>query len=124
MPECKTCGKNCEDFKALAQHIISNKSTHHSQKWAASFVMNVQYLDQKVSKQAKLSGRVPLTEQESQNKDDARREVSGIEKNLMVFCPCCNQTYPSKIPVEFIQSPIAWRNDNKLLMVNCVNCRR
>lgn len=117
---CRTCNYSCEDFTMLAKHIIQNKRTHKKGlKWASSFLTKAKILNRKPDLS---SGRTPLTEEQKQAKQDSHRILSGIEKTVMTYCPGCNHKVPQRLPVEFIQSNFAWKNNN-LLMINCVNCR-
>ena len=117
---CRTCGKTCENFTELAQHIIEERETHRKgYKWASSFLLKVNFLNQKKDPP---QGRIPLDEQEKQNKIDAQREISGITRKQICACPNCRQTFTEKLPVEFAQSPMAWRSNNAL-MVNCGSCK-
>lgn len=126
--ECKTCGKHVTDFKELIRHILSNSKTHPAWqvKWAGKATMNVEYLDRKVTMQKQFEGgKVPLTEQEKENKKNTQRELSGIESIQTCKCSHCRQHHPERIPVEYIQSPGAWRDiDGKTLIVTCMSCRK
>ena len=121
---CKFCGKPHESFQELIRHIIASKSTHPKWmvKWAGEKSMNIEYLNQKVSRQQQNQGRVELTEQERENKDSCQREdISGIRKTKMCYCVNCRQIFPASVEVEFLQSPFAWRNEDKLV-VTCGSC--
>lgn len=126
--ECKTCGKHVTDFKELIRHILSNSKTHPAWqvKWAGKATMNVEYLDRKVTMQKQFEGgKVPLTEQEKENKQDAKRVLCGIEKTVLCKCPACKTKFPTRIPVEYVESPSAWKDkDGKTLIVSCFGCRK
>jgi len=124
---CKFCGKPFTNYPDLARHIIQNRTTHKGKgrRWAQSFLLNTQYLDKKVSQQQSFEGRIPLTEEQKQAKEDAHRELSGIEKTVMCTCPApkCQRNFPERLPVEFIQSNFAWKISGKFA-VTCLDCRR
>ncbi len=124
MPDCKTCGKPCDTWPELYSHIMVSAKTHPKWqvKWAREKSMNADFLNQKVSRQ-NVDGKMPISEQERQNKEDCIRMVSGICKTVLVTCPHCKQKYPRKVEVEHIQNPTAWRK-NQLLMISCNSCSR
>lgn len=121
---CRTCGYDSEDFKLLAQHIISQRLTHPKwqQKWAQKFLANATFLDQKVSRQNN-DGRIPLTDQERENKSDCRREISGQLKPAFCTCPNCHKSRREMLPLEHYENPTAWKISNAFA-VNCGSCRR
>ncbi len=120
MPECHSCAYSCEEFIDLAKHIV--KMQHkNGLKWAMKFLANAQYLDAKVSRQNQ--ERIPLTEQERENKTDCHRELSGQELEVFAVCPICHKNYSQVIPLEHSENPLAWRN-GKYLIISCGNCRR
>ena len=119
MPICHSCNKPSPDFKELAKHIIANKRTHRGGlMWARKYLLNQRALDRKVSLK---NNRVPLSEQEIENKKDSRRELSGALKNTSSFCPKCKRAGIYQFPIEYTKSPDAWRVGNFLVKL-CVNC--
>lgn len=120
IPQCFVCHTTFNDFKALARHIVENKKTHHkSLKWASKVLTNVEYLNKKQD----FSGRSTLTEEERESKKECVRELSGIRETAMCLCPHCNARYPTKVEIEHIKNPTAWRK-NKYLMLLCLTCRK
>jgi uncharacterized C2H2 Zn-finger protein len=118
IPQCFTCHEVFEDFKALALHVFTNKSTHRkSIKWAAKVLTNVERLNQKQD----LSGRIPLTEEQHEAKRNCVRELSGEIKTAMCKCPHCQKLFPNKVEIEHYENPTAWR-ENKHLMMLCSMC--
>jgi len=124
--DCKTCGTSVATFPDLLQHIISNPHRHPKWqlKWASEKICNSDFLDQKASRQEQFKqmsgGKLPLTEQEQQNKVDASRPLSGETQRTLALCICGKNHY-EEIPVEHIESPFAWRKGTKLIL-NCETC--
>jgi hypothetical protein len=119
--DCFYCNYSAEEPKLIAQHIVGQHPSKHN-KWAAKVLTNVEWLNKKADSQS-LKDRVPLTDEEKASKKSTQRQLSGIEKNTFIHCPSCQQTVMLKLPVEYLQSPYAWRSQNKLV-VNCLSCRR
>jgi hypothetical protein len=118
---CHICNLNFESYPALAQHILRERKTHRkSQKWAASFNLKVNILNQK--KDAP-TGRVALTEDEKQNKIDSHRELSGQTRAVFCLCSKCNTKFLANIEVEFLTDHGAWII-NKMPVFSCTSCRR
>lgn len=119
MPECNYCKESFSDFKSLAIHINSSHPHKHN-KWAANFVLQ----DVLFEKADKNENRVPLTEEEKAAKKSTQRELSGVEKTVLTICPQCKGVEPMRIPVEFLTSEQAWKNDDNRPFVTCSGCRR
>ena len=120
MPICHSCNKPFPDFKELARHIIANKKTHRKGLfWAQKHLMNQRALDKKATMLAK--NHNPLTEEDKENKKDTRRVLSGQLKNANTFCPKCKRAGIYQFPIEYAESPDAWRTGKSLVKL-CVNC--
>ena len=122
MPTCNYCGESCTDFKALAVHIIANKSDHPKSGyyWALKFNTNAKYLN---SKQDRPSGRLALSDEDKQAKADCHLELSGELRTVMTHCPTCDMSFMLALPVEYVADPTAWKI-GKTLAVSCQKCRK
>lgn len=115
---CHSCQKVFEDYKELALHIQSNKKGHRKgKKWAARYIMRVRQLDKK----KELNGRVPMTEEQKENRRDNVRELSGETEQLLTICPHCKKGHRELLPVEFSQSRDAWQVKDRLVVL-CPIC--
>jgi len=115
---CHSCNATFPDYAALALHISSSRSGHRSGKrWAAK------YLHRNVLKQKTEFQRMPLTENDKENKRSLVRELSGETKSGIVFCPHCKGKHQQTLPIEYADSPTAWRVNNALAIL-CANCGR
>jgi predicted restriction endonuclease len=65
--------------------------------------------------------RVALTEEQKEAKQDCRATISGIRKMVETVCPKCKRKEHQSLPVEYVQSPLAWRQENRLVIL-CVGC--
>lgn len=118
MPLCIACKQAFGDYKELALHIQSSKKGHRKgKKWAANYMLKVRQLDQK----KQINGRVPLTEEQKENKKSLVRELSGEEEYAITFCPHCKRGHREILPVEFSKSRDAWRVKDKLVVL-CEGC--
>lgn len=120
MINCRFCNYTCEEFSELAKHIVEKKSTHrHGLKWASSFLLKVNILNQKKDFQ----GRIPLTIEEKESKESCERELSGRVKTVATICPNCSKTNITPLAVEFVNSGISWHM-GRFFAVNCPACRK
>lgn len=118
MPICNTCHQPFEDYKELAKHIIINKKTHKKGRlWASKFLSKQQLLDKKRAN----TERIPLTEQDKENKLNTRRDVSGETTTTLAICPKCNREHFYTFPIEYVQSPTAWKRNNSIVKL-CSVC--
>jgi hypothetical protein len=120
--DCFYCS-SCRDKepREVAQHIQVEHPNKHN-KWAARVMTNFDQLNRKADLQ-KQTDRVPLTDEEKEAKRSTQRQLSGIETKTETLCLNCNQLVTQKLPVEYIQSPFAWRISGRLA-VTCDSCRR
>ena len=117
---CNTCGEPFENYKDLAVHIQTAGKSHRKGKlWAAKFVTNVTYLDQKKEH----TERLPIDDQVRENREACIRETSGKMVVTQVFCPNCRKNFRLPVEKEHAENPLAWRT-NKILTLNCESCRR
>jgi hypothetical protein len=65
---------------------------------------------------------VPLTEQQSQAKEDTRRYLSGEVRMVQTLCLRCKRPSVQPLPVEYVESAEAWRVDGRLV-VYCNSCQ-
>lgn len=123
MPECKVCHIDFPDWGQLTDHILAKKKIHprYSINFALKFKTRANILNQKKDLH---TDRIPLTEEEKQNKEDAHRELSGEVKTVTTLCPNCKRDIKQVLPVEFADNPFAWRSKNGILVVSCNTCRR
>lgn len=118
---CFYCDQTFADYTTLAMHIIGSKRGHRrGKRWAAKYVML-----NKLSPEAKgkHNHQTPLTEQEKANKESAVRILSGINKTMPTYCPKCKTECRQPLPVEYAESPAAWRTNKGILIVVCPQCQ-
>lgn len=118
MPKCNSCGKECEDFRELALHIMAGKSSHRKgKKWAAT------YLQRRVLNKREYDNneRTPLTEEQKQTREDLKMTLSGKTRYVNTICPKCKTTAMPSLEVEYITSPLAWRIGDRLAKI-CESC--
>jgi hypothetical protein len=121
MVNCHSCGQSFENFGELALHIASSRKGHRQGKvWAAKYLVG------KVKRD--MPQRSPMTEEERENRaanlEESRRQVSGREKIEQTVCPLCKSFSRQSLPVEYVGSLQAWRNDKGLVVVCCEGCRK
>ena len=115
---CLSCNEVFADYTELALHIQSSKKGHRKgKKWASNYLLRTRQLDQK-----QINGRVPLTEEQKENKRNMVRELSGRNENVVTYCPQCKSKTAQPLPVEFTQSREAWRI-GKNFAVLCSECK-
>lgn len=117
MPECNYCHADFADYKELALHIVFKKH-RAGLKWAANYLTKVNILNKIKDK----PDRIPLTEQELENKENAHRELSGENRTVLTTCPKCNQSIRMYIPIEHAENCFAWRK-GRAFMILCDKCR-
>ncbi len=118
---CFYCDQTFEDFSALAVHIGSSKKGHRKGKrWAAKYL-----LLNKLSPNAKRkdNNRTPLTEEDKANRASLIRELSGNKKAMTTYCPKCKGNAHQPVPIEYAESPAAWRTTSGVLIMNCPRCQ-
>jgi hypothetical protein len=118
MQTCHDCQEEFETWLELAQHIVSQKSTHNrkSRVWALTFLAKKENVQE-------FKSRTPMSEETRQIIKDCKRELSGRIKLERTVCPNCRKVTEQKIEVEYIQDR-SWRNSNGTLVVNCLSCKR
>lgn len=118
--QCHYCDKQFNDIKELALHIMASTGLHYrGHKFASTILTDVNRLNKKVDVP---KARIPLTEQEKENKCNCQRDLSGENKFTITFCPICKKTTQQSLPIEFVISNNSWRNKNGYLMVDCQYC--
>ena len=120
MPEkCHACGVDFDDFKSLAQHIISKKDTNHKKgkRWAHRFLMKQKFLDQRKDNKP----IIPLTEKQIETRQSLTRELSGEVEQVSTLCPQCKRPGSAALPVEYVQGD-AWQINGKYVLL-CNPCR-
>jgi hypothetical protein len=119
MPTCISCHAEFPDFKELALHISCSKTGHRKGKrWAAKYIA-INGLSAKAKGQK--YDRIALTADQKESKKDCRVTISGINKVADTVCPKCKLKLRQLLPVEYVQSPMAWRKENRLAIL-CVGC--
>ena len=120
---CNSCGDTFETYTELAVHIsTSSKKTHkHGRIWAAKLILRTNQLDKKKD----FGNRVPLTEQEKENKREVSNivQLSGQKTYVNAKCPQCKRIHSETIEVEFARSQTAWKFKD-FFMILCGGCRR
>lgn len=120
MPKCNTCNQVFDDFGNLAQHII-RKRHRKGRIWAARFLMQQRRLDRKASIATDRTNFTPPTEQDKINKQSTYRQLSGYTEQVYTVCPSCKRLSLYNFPVEFTESPDAWRKEDCLVKL-CAGC--
>jgi hypothetical protein len=121
--QCNSCGSIHEDYAELARHISTSKKGHRrGKKWAASFLLKVKKLNQKKEP----FDRIPLSEEDKENRREIRQQVqlSGVKKMVNTLCPHCKKGHSEAIEVEYVNSPTAWKTPRGTLNILCAGCRR
>ena len=115
---CHSCSEAFEDYKELALHIIASKK-HKGKKWAAKYIM-INGLSPENRFERKQNGS-PLTAEQRVSKEDCRRVLSGENEFVNTICPKCKRGGRPLLPVEYVESPVAWRIKDNLVKL-CQNC--
>jgi hypothetical protein len=119
---CFYCEKDCEDYAELARHIMASKNGHgKGRRWAAKYLSINSLSPEKRHEQRQGS---PLTAQDYENREKARRVLSGTVKTVSTVCPNCHQSGRQVLPMEYIESKSAWRTKSGTLIVNCPGCQK
>lgn len=124
MIPCRYCTFKAKDYGELARHIKQSKKGHRwGKKWAASYLTKVRILNQKRD----LPQRIPMSpdQKEAYNeaKEETHRELSGKTRSETTVCPKCKRPHNEIIPVEYSESPRAWRSPAGMLVILCFQCR-
>jgi hypothetical protein len=118
MIPCHYCNYTCEQFIDLAKHINKIHPLKHN-KWATKF----QFHNVIFEKKNPFDGRVPLTEQEKENKTDSQRVLSGQLSVVTTICPSCRIRTRQAIPKEHTENPTSWKSKD-FFMISCQSCRK
>lgn len=115
---CHSCFEKFPDYHALALHVSSEKKGHRKgKKWASKYLLRSSLTAKK-----ELHGRTPLSEEDKESRNNAHIELSGDVVYLNTKCPKCKRVYPRSIETEYANSKTAWRGDNGILIITCMNC--
>jgi hypothetical protein len=119
MQTCHDCQEEFETWVELAQHIVSQKSTHNrkSRVWALTFLAKKDNVQEH-------KPRSPMSEETRQIIKECVRELSGRMEIARTVCPNCKKVSEQRIEVEYLQDREVWRNSNGTLIVNCQGCRK
>ena len=118
MPECRYCHQPTKDWHELAVHIIASKKGHRGgKKWAAK------YLHRNLLNKRDHPERAPLTDEQREMREDTTRELSGQVEYANTICPKCKRQHREQLPIEFTESPTAWRV-KQTLVVLCSGCSK
>ena len=119
MQTCNDCKEEFESWVELAQHLISQRSSHtrSSVVWALAFLA-------KKDNVKEFKPRTPISEETRQILKDCVRELSGNMEMARTVCPNCKKVSEQRIEVEYPNDSEAWRNSNGTLVVNCLTCKR
>ena len=115
---CHDCYEEFNGFRELAQHIVSQKSTHSrkSRVWALHFLAEKKNV-------VSFNGRTPFSEETKQIIKDCVRELSGESEVIKTLCPNCKTLSNQRIEAEFIRDGEVWRNSMGTLIVDCLGCK-
>jgi hypothetical protein len=118
--ECNACHDFFEDYGELAQHIAGQKKGHRKGKiWAAKFLLKVRKLDARKD----LKERVPLSEEDKENRRELRVELSGVTKMTNTQCPKCKSPHAEALEIEYVKSPLIWATSRGTPLILCARCR-
>lgn len=118
---CHSCQQDFPDYESLAKHISSSKKGHQKGKrWASHYLLKTRALNLK--KQPFTSN--PLTQEDKENRESTKRDLSGETEYILAVCPMCKKGHREQLPIEFVESPMAWRTSKGTLIVNCSICQR
>jgi hypothetical protein len=117
MQTCHDCQEEFETWAELAQHIVSQKSTHNrkSRVWALTFLAKKENVQE-------FKSRSPMSEGTRQIIKECVRETSGETKLTKTVCPNCKKVSEQRIEVEYLTQN-SWHNSNGTLIVNCDSCK-
>jgi hypothetical protein len=122
--KCNQCGDTFNTWNELALHIMKLRKTHKNKKhrmWAASYI-NKKLLQQQVEiKHVSDDPDKIKTEYGNEQRENAKRRLSGEQNYVNAVCPKCHKVHRPLLDCEFIQSPVAWRVDNRLVKL-CQRC--
>jgi len=118
MQTCNDCKEEFDTWVELAQHIVSQKTTHNrkSRIWALTFLAKKDNVQEH-------KPRMPLSEETRKIIKECVRETSGEMREVKTVCPNCKKVTEQTIEVEYI-SENSWHNSNGVLIINCEICRR
>jgi hypothetical protein len=123
--KCRICGASnipgAPGYSGLVDHILSNRRSHkQAVYWAKHF--NAKKMERHITKieKAKIKDKpAPATPEQIQSRKDARLNLSNVNGYADTFCFTGNHiVYKAELPIEFINSPEAWRLSG-ILVVNC-----
>ena len=118
--DCRACGQFFEDYGELAQHIAGEKRGHKKgKKWAAAYLLKVRQLNQRKD----LKERVPLSEEDKENRRELRVELSGVKKMTNTQCPKCKSPHAEALEIEYVKSPLIWATSRGTPLILCARCR-
>lgn len=117
---CHACGQPFENYGELAFHISSTRDKAHrkGKRWAAKYLHRAN-----LNKRDNDRGKIPLTEEQKDAKEDLKRELSGNTEMVLTYCLGCKTGIRQPVPVEYSQSPNAWRTGNGTLIMPCPRCQ-
>ena len=118
MQTCNGCKEEFDTWVELAQHIVSQRSSHtrSSVVWALTFLA-------KKDNVREFKPATPLSESTRKILKECKRDLSGETKEVRTVCPNCRKVSEQRIEVEYLQDR-GWRNSNGTLIVNCEMCRK
>lgn len=117
---CHACNADFEDYKSLAQHIVSLKDVKHrkGRRWALKFLSKQKILDQKRD----FKPRTAMPENIKNHFDEIKRELSGETERVSTLCPNCRTKSTAVLEAEYVNSGVAWVKDDRVVMY-CQTCR-
>ena len=115
---CHDCHEEFNTWVELAQHIVSQKSTHNrkSRVWAFTFLAKRDNVQEH-------KPRMPMSEETRKIIKECVRETSGEMKSVRTVCPDCHKVDTMKLDVEYVQDREAWRNSNGTYIAMCDKCK-
>ncbi len=115
---CHSCNNTFPDYHALALHISSEKKGHRKgKKWASAYLLKNSLKPKNEHKE-----RTPLSEEDKEARESTHIELSGDVVYVNTNCPKCRRVYPRIIETEYANSKWAWRGENGVLIITCLNC--
>jgi hypothetical protein len=118
MPDCNDCHEEFDTWVELAQHIVSQRSSHtrSSVVWALTFLAKKDNVQEH-------KPRMPMSEETRKIIKECVRETSGEMREVRTVCPDCHKVDTTKLDVEYVQDREAWRNSNGTYIAMCEKCK-
>jgi RNase P subunit RPR2 len=99
---------------------MSQKKAHRKGKmWAAKYLAGRTIFAQ--TKNISSDPDKEKTEYGDGNRARMKVQLSGEIHNTRCLCPRCKKPHIEKLPVEYLESPLIWRKEDKVIKM-CISC--